>query len=511
MNIKLSELEVLIRARYPLLYVISWEEGRVMQEIGNIGNNLNKKVYEWTVNKGLSRMRASVEPLAQEGKKTSKDPIIALQEIASSTEPTLFVLKDFHRYLKDSSVIRGLRDLAIQLRHTYTTVIIISPMLDLPRELEKDLTIVDYPLPDKKCLESLLINIQEDLKGNPRFKIDLSEATREKLVDAAIGLTLSEAENVFAKTLVLCGQLTENEISLVYSEKKQIIRKTGILEYIEPKEQIEEVGGLENLKEWLDKRRKAFSEQARKFGLPVPKGVLFLGVQGCGKSLCAKAVSNLWKLPLLRLDMGQLFSSYVGQSEETVRRAIQLAESLSPVILWIDELDKGFAGIHSSHSVDAGTTSRVFGTLITWMQEKTKPVFVIATANSIDPLPPELLRKGRFDEIFFVDLPSPDERRQILKIHITMRKRNPEDFDLNKLTTLSEGFSGAEIEQTIVSALFDAFDQQKELSMSHIEQSITETYPLSKLMKEEIEKRRLWAKGRTRPASSYSQKQIRQI
>ncbi len=502
MQPKLSELEILRRARYPLIYVVSWEEGRVIQEITNIGNTLNKKVYEWSINKGLVRQRGTVEPINPEGKKQSKDPIIALQEISASNDPALYILKDFHRFLKDSAVIRGLRDLAIQLRHTYTTIVIISPVLDLPNELEKDVTVVDYLLPDKKCLEGLLNHIQEDLKANPRFKIDLSDNVKERLIDAAIGLTLNEAENVFAKTLVLKGGLTETEIGIIYSEKKQIIRKTGILEYIEPKENIGEVGGLENLKIWLDKRRKAFGENARKFGVPVPKGILLLGVQGCGKSLTAKAVSNHWQLPLLRLDMGQLFSSYVGQSEETVRRAIQIAESISPVILWIDEIDKGFAGLYSSHSVDAGTTSRVFGTLITWLQEKTKPVFVIATANSIEPLPPELLRRGRFDEIFFIDLPVSEERKQIFKIHLLQRNRKPDNYNIEELTKQTSGFSGAEIEQVIISALYDAFDQSQELNMTHIENAIKETFPLSLLMKEEIENRRKWAKGRTRPASS---------
>lgn len=502
MHSELSELEVLVRARYPLLYVVSWEESRVIQEINRISKNLNKQVYEWSINKGLSKQRASVDQMGQDNKKASRDPIVALKEITVSNEPILYILKDFHRFLKDSSVIRGLRDLATQLRHTYTTVIIISPILDLPHDLEKDVTVVDYPLPDKLCLNRLLSQICEDLKDNPRFLVNLNEEALDKFLEAAIGLTMNEAENVFAKTLVMTGKLTEAEIPIIYSEKKQIIRKTGILEYIEPKEEMSGIGGLENLKTWLVKRQKSFSDHARKFGLPEPKGILMLGIQGCGKSLSAKAVSNLWRLPLLRLDMGQLFSSYVGQSEETVRRAINIAESLSPVILWIDEIDKGFSGLGSSSSSDAGTTSRVFGTLITWLQEKTKPVFVIATANRIDPLPPELLRRGRFDEIFFIDLPHTAERMQIFYIHILSRRRNPENFDIPRLAQLSEGYSGAEIEQVVISALFDAYDQGVDLSMAHIEQSIKDTFPLSMLMKEEIEKRRIWAKGRTRPASS---------
>ena len=261
------------------------------------------------------------------------------------------------------------------------------------------------------------------------------------------------------------------------------------------------MAGLENLKLWLSKRSLAFSDRAAEFGLPAPKGVLLLGVQGCGKSLCAKAASSLWKLPLLRLDIGRMFGSLVGSSEENMRRAIQTAESVAPAILWIDEIDKAFAGTQGSSGSDAGTASRVFGTFLTWLSEKTAPVFVIATANDISNLPPELLRKGRVDDIFFVDLPSDQERREVFRIHLQKRGRNAADFNLEELSRLSDGFSGAEIEEAIISGLFDAFSKGCELNTEILKTGLAETVPLSKTMSEELNRLRSWAQGRARPAS----------
>lgn len=494
------ELEVLVRARYPIIYLVSWEEERVMREIERIASKREKKIYVWTISQGLVRYRSGIGP-SLEGKKGTKDPILLLKEIQSFEDPALFVLKDYHPYMKDATVIRGLRDLAAFLRQTSTSVILLSPTLNLPSDLEKDITIVDFPLPERTELEQLYLSIANDLKGHSNFKVETTPEAVNDLLEAAVGLTLNEAENVFAKALVLTGKLTREEVPFIYSEKRQIIRKTGILEYIDAKENMSNVGGLSALKKWLARRRLAFSPQARSFGLPVPKGVLFVGVQGCGKSLCAKAVSNLWSLPLLRLDMGRLFSSFVGSSEQNVRRAISIAESVSPVILWIDEIDKGFAGIHSSSFSDSGTTARVFGTVVTWMQEKEASVFVIATANNVESLPPEVLRKGRFDEIFFVDLPSDEERSEIFSIHLGLRNRDISQFDLQKLSAATKGFSGAEIEQALISALYDAYEKKNEITTENILEAIKDTYPLSQTMKEEIEERRKWAEGRARSAS----------
>ncbi|MFH0792936.1 MAG: AAA family ATPase [bacterium] len=497
-----NELEILIRARYPIVYVVSWEEERVLRQLDEIGRILNKKVYDWTINRGISRHRGAVEG-AVEGKKGTKDPILALKEIQANSDPSIYVMRDFHAFLKDSGVLRGLRDLAISLRQTYTSVVLLCPVLQLPDELEKDVTVVDFPLPNKAELERLLEEITRDLKGNQNFKLELGPETKSKLLDAAMGLTLNEAENVFAKTLVRAHRLSEAEVPMIYAEKRQIIRKTGLLEYYESQAALQQVGGLDQLKDWVLKRRRAFDAKAREFGLPPPRGILLVGVQGCGKSLSAKAVSKFFDWPLLRLDMGRLFSSFVGSSEFNVRRAISLAESLAPVVLWIDEIEKGFSGLQSSAQSDAGTTSRVFGSIITWLQEKTKPVFVIATANNVEALPPELIRKGRFDEIFFVDLPSPDERQKIFEIHLGQRNRKSQNFDLGRLAAATEGFSGAEIEELVVSALFNVFGEKPDIETDDIVRAAEQTAPLHVVMREQIEQTRRWAKGRAVPASKY--------
>ncbi len=496
-----AELETLIRARYPLLSVVSWEEERVLRALDRIGVRAGKTVLQWTINSGLARYRPGVLG-AIEGKKGTKDPLVALREIETmKAEPTIFALKDFHRFMNEAPVVRALRDLAHLLRDTYSTTVILGPVLKVPPELEKDLTVVDFPLPGREELAELLDEIARESQANPHLQIDGSEEARRQLIDAAIGLTLNEAENVLAKILLRRGRLGAAEAPEVYQEKRQIVRKSGLLEYIDTEETMETVGGLGQLKEWLRKRRRAFHPAARRFGLPVPKGVFFLGVQGCGKSLCAKAVARYWRMPLLRLDMGALFGSLVGASEENVRRAVRLAESLAPAILWIDEIDKGFSGLESSGLSDAGTTARVFGTLITWLQEKTAPVFVIATANNVQRLPPELLRQGRFDEIFFVDLPSAAERADIFRIHLAKRRRDPRRMDLAELVQASDGYSGAEIEQAVISALYDAFDQNRDIDTPLLRDALAKTLPLSRVMAEEIEARRRWAQGRTRPAS----------
>ena len=420
-------------------------------------------------------------------------------------EPAIYLFKDFHPFTEDVrcniATIRRLRDVAYQLRDTYKTIVICAPMMRLATELQKDVTVVDFKPPDVPEFNRLLDRIIEDVKDKPQVKINLDADGRERLVHAARGLTLKEAENVFAKTLVLDGKIDADDVSVVFSEKQQIIKKSGLLEYFASDEQIANIGGLENLKHWLSKRSMAFSEKAAEFGLPAPKGVLLLGVQGCGKSLCAKAVSSLWKLPLLRFDVGRMFGSLVGSSEENIRRAIQTAESVAPAILWVDEIDKAFAGATGGGASDGGTASRVFGTFLTWLSDKTAPVFVITTANDISHLPPELLRKGRLDEIFFVDLPSETERVEIFRIHLEKKARVPDGFDLELLAKRSDGFSGAEIEQAIVSGLFDAFSNGTELDTTILLNSLAETVPLSKTMSEELARLRSWAQGRARPAS----------
>jgi AAA+ superfamily predicted ATPase len=498
-----DDLEVLIRARYPIIYVVTWEEERVERCLREIAEKRDKKLFVWTVTQGI--VKSGAEPQRTKSGGGTTDPLAALDTVIHEVEPAIYLFKDFHCFTEDTrcnlSVIRKLRDVAYHLRDTYKSIVIVAPLLRIAPELAKDVTIVEFDLPKTADFSQLLDRIIEDVKENPSVQINLEGEARERLLHAARGLTLKEAENVFAKTLVLDGKLDADDINVVFSEKQQIIKKSGLLEYYEATEKFSHVAGLEHLKHWLSKRRIAFTERAARFGLPSPRGVMLLGVQGCGKSLCAKAAASLWNLPLLRFDLGRMFSSLVGSSEENIRNAIQTAESVAPAILWIDEIDKALAGSVSSAGSDGGTSARVFGTLLTWLSEKTSPVFVICTANNISHLPPELLRKGRLDEIFFVDLPNDDERREILKIHIRKRARDPEKFDLPNLARLCDGFSGAEIEEAIISALFDAFSQQRDLTSEHIKKCLQETVPLSKTMSEEMNQLRSWASGRARSAS----------
>ncbi len=499
-----QELEVLIRARYPIIYVVSWEEERVEHCLRAIAQKREKNLFVWTVTQGIVKSGADAQQ-TRAGSSGTADPLAALDAVIQQVQPAIYLFKDFHRFTADDrcnlSVIRKLRDVAYHLRDTYKSLVIVAPSLKISQELIKDVTVVDFGLPKADDFNRLLDRIIEDVKDSPQVRIDLDDDARERLLRAAGGLTLKEAENVFAKTLVLKGKLDADDVDIIFSEKQQIIKKSGLLEYYEATEDFNQVAGLDNLKQWLAKRRIAFSDRAAKFGLSSPRGVMLLGVQGCGKSLCAKAVAGLWNLPLLRFDIGQMFSSLVGSSEENIRHAIQTAESVAPVILWVDEIDKALAGTTASANTDSGTSTRVFGTLLTWLSEKTSPVFVICTANQIAHLPPELLRNGRLDEIFFVDLPNDEERAEVFRIHLKKRHRDPEKFDLAALTKASDGFSGAEIEEAIISALFDAFSEQTDLSTEYVLKNLAQTVPLSRTMNEEMNRLRNWATGRARPAS----------
>src|SRR5947207_989232 len=497
-----QEFETLIRARYPILYVVTAEEARVQELVVDIAQRRQKRVFEWSLSTGVVPAGTSIQSQKHRNAPT-RDPLLALDQVIDQVEPALFVFKDFHPFLPKSShaVVRKLKEIALQLKNSFKTIILVSPVLEIPVELEKEITVLNFPLPSREDLSALLDKIIEDVSGFKQVKIDLDEAGRERLLQAALGLTLAEAENVFAKIIVKDERLSGEDVNEVFAEKQQIIRKSGLLEYYATNETFSHVGGMAVLKEWLQKRALAFTDEARAFGLPAPKGVLMLGVQGCGKSLCAKAVSSLWQLPLLRFDMGRMFGSLVGSSEENVRRAIAVAESVAPAILWVDEIDKAFAGSQGSGATDGGTTARVFGTFLTWLSEKTAPVFVVATANDISQLPPELLRKGRLDEIFFVDLPSRDERIEVFRIHLNKRGRDAAKFQLEALGDSSKDFSGAEIEEAINSALYDAFYDRQDLKTDHMLNALAQTVPLAKTMDEQINGLRTWAEGRARNAS----------
>ncbi len=499
-----QELDVLIRARYPLIYVVTSEEQRADDLLVRLAESHGKAFYDWSVTRGLRRIDKD-RPATKAG---PTDPGEALAAVEKLGEPALVVLKDFHSFLRDAAVIRRTRELAHALKSTFTTVVLVSPVLSIPPELEKEVTVLDMPLPTIEDLLALLREIVTVIRQGKKAVIDLRNEEVEPLLKAALGLTLSEAENAFAKAIASDQRLDANDIQRVLAEKRQLIRKSGLLEYYSSSESLKSIGGLENLKRWLDQRTAAFSERARQFGLPAPKGLLLLGVQGCGKSLTAKAVASQWNLPLLRLDMGRIFSGFVGSSEENMRKAMRVAESIAPAVLWVDELEKGLSGISSSGNTDSGVTARVFGTFLTWLQEKTAPVFVVATANRIDALPPELLRKGRFDEIFFIDLPTADERAQIFGIHIQRLRRKPESFDLLDLARRADNFSGAEIEQAVIGGLYAAFAEGVELEHRHVANAVEETLPLAVTMREDIDRLRDWARSRTRRASPAPSDQI---
>jgi AAA+ superfamily predicted ATPase len=491
------ELDTLVRARYPLVYLVTSEEQRLEAILTELAQGHGKALLGWSAAKGFRRLGGAKGPVPE-----TTSPAEALAAIETLAEPSLVVLKDFHPFLTDPVVVRALRELAHALKSTYTTVILLSPVLVMPPEIEKEVSVLDVPLPTRRDLLELLKEIVGVVRRNNRAKVELTRDDAEQLVQAALGLTLSEAESAFAKAIATDGRLSRDDVPLVLEEKRQVIRKSGLLEYFAPDAGLADVGGVSSLKAWLERRAAAFGEPARRFGLPEPKGLLLLGVQGCGKSLTAKAIAAQWRLPLLRLDMGRIFSGFIGSSEENLRRAIRVAESVAPVVLWVDEIEKGLSGSQSSGQVDGGVTARVFGALLTWLQEKTAPVFVVATANRIEQLPPELLRKGRFDELFFIDLPAAPERREILEIHLRRRRRDPAHFDLDRLAAATEGFSGAELEQAIVAALYEAFAEGVDLAQAHVERAVHESLPLSTTMREEIARLRDWARTRTRPAST---------
>jgi len=490
-----EELSILIQAQYPLIYLITPEEERAEAAIAAIAQiKPLHQVFVWTVTHGMVEY-------GQGGTVTQHNtisPEAALEWVTRQKEPAIFIFKDLHPFIDSPAVTRWLRDVIANFKGTQKSIILMSPVQTIPIELEKEVVVLDFPLPNVEELEEVLA-LQ---LGQPRLRKLIPE-TKEKLLRAALGLTRDEAEKVYRKAQVTTGRLTEDEVAIVLSEKQQLIRRNGILEYIEEEEAIASVGGLEELKRWLKQRSDAFSQKARDYGLPQPRGMLILGVPGCGKSLIAKTTSKLWSLPLVRLDMGRVYDgSTVGRSEANLRNALKAAESISPMILFIDELDKAFAGSSGSADSDGGTSSRIFGTFLTWMQEKKSPVFVMATANRIERLPSEFLRKGRFDEIFFVDLPNFEERKQVFEIHLGKRRSEIDRFDLGQLSNVTEGFSGAEIEQGIIAAMYEAFAQGREFNQLDIISSVKSTMPLSRTMTEQVTALREWARLRARPAAA---------
>lgn len=504
MNTKDQEIDVLIRARYPMIYVVSPEETRVEDAIRRIVDG-KKQVLIWAATQPFGatdpsgRLLGGAAPVTLDGYQCALDALDHVERRIREDVRAVFILRDFDPYLDNPVVVRKLRDLAFLLKRSYSTLVFLSPVLSIPTYIEKEIIVIDYDLPNFEEINIILEELITRVSDNPQVTVQLSENQRESLVKAAQGLTADEAANVFAKGLVLNSRLDEFDIQVVLNEKKQIIRKTGMLEFYEASDNLNGVGGLDHLKDWLQKRGSAFSEKAREFGLPWPRGVLLLGVPGCGKSLTAKAIGSAWSLPLLRFDVGSIFGKYVGESEANLRRVLKAAEAVAPCVLWVDELEKALS---SGRGEDGGTTLRILGAFLSWLQDKSTPVFVVATANKVESLPPELLRKGRLDEIFFVDLPREKERAAIFAIHLQKHNRKADRFDLQSLAHRSAGYSGAEIEQAVVAALYDAYDSKRDVSTEDILQSLKTMVPLSVTMEEEVAALRDWARTRARPASA---------
>jgi MoxR-like ATPase len=490
MNKSVEELDVLIRAAHPVVYVVSHEEHRVAQALAGIVEGKNKlsdsnsTLWTWSFTEG-----------AYCGKDHFPDietPLEILDKIGEHEQSAVFLLKDFGYWLNEGPcypVQRKLRDLTSSM-NPGITIVIIDSELKIPPRLEKVMSVVDFDLPSVSELSDWTTHIVEDFFGDSVKPKDKKEMLKVGC-RAALGLTLGEVENVFSKSLAKCEELNPR---VVMEEKKHIIRKSGVLQYHDVDREMKDVGGLITLKSWLGQRGKAFSAKAREFGLPHPKGVLIVGIPGTGKSLTAKCIGAAWNMPVLRMDVGALFGQYVGQSEANFRKAIKTAEAISPCVLWIDEIEKGFGSASGSH--DSGTSARVFGSFLSWMSEKTSQVFVVATANDVSALPPEMLRKGRFDELFFVDLPNAVDREEVFKIHLSRLGRDADKYSLPELVEITDAFTGAEIEQVVVDGLYSAFDQERDLENEDMLAAASRTVPLAVTMEKRINDLRKWAHGR---------------
>ncbi len=488
MNSWCRNLELLIKSRTSLIWIRTKEEERLEKLVNLSCERLNiKRFVCWDCVSGIKGL------INEEGK-FSNNPLGVLNWLKeqSSEVSTILLVKDFHKFYEDPSINRTIKELSSTLKKTSHNLIISSHLFPSSEELDELMTIVNLPLPDQNELKNLIKKIAINTNSN------LEDQDLNELSIASSGLTENKVKQVTAKALAQRGKISKEDIKDILEEKKQVIARSEILEFFEAKSSQDDIGGLNVLKVWLNQRYRAFSKEARDYGLPIPKGVLLVGAQGTGKSLTAKSISKSWSMPLLRLDVGRLFSSLVGSSEARTRETISRAEAMSPCILWIDEIDKGFGGDARS---DGGTSQRVLASLLTWMAEKESTVFVIATANAIDKLPAELLRKGRFDEIFFLDLPNSEERLSILDLHL--KKRRPSySFPLSTIIDRTDGFSGAELEQAVIEGMHISFSENRELMEKDLIKAVSELVPLSRTAKEQIDFLKEWSStGRARSAS----------
>lgn len=492
-----EDIRISLRSRAALIAVVTIEEQRAIAILDDIRRERDpaSDLVAWDIADGFASKAGRNLPAAA-------TPALALDKIRQQVQKNpdrrdLYVLKDFHEFWsKDPLVRRKLRSLAQLLVYTGASLVVTTPKADTPVELGDDLVVLELDLPDEATLRTELDALIDNTAG---LRDELTEHGRGKLAQAALGLTVAQAKRAFAKAIVRDAVLDDRDIDIVIAEKKAAIRESQALEFFTPAEGPDDLGGLDALKQWLSLRERAFDAEAAAYGLPAPKGLALIGIPGTGKSLTAKMIGGLWQLPLLRLDVGALFGSLIGESEERVRRALRLAEAVAPCVLWIDEIEKAL----SSGDLDGGTSRRVFGTILTWMQEKTAPVFVVATANGVASLPPETMRRGRFDEIFFLDLPNETERRDIITVHLRKRRREPGNFNIGQLARMSDGYTGAELEQAIVDAMYGAFDNGADITTADIVGAIQRTVPLSQSQREEIEQLRSWLRdGRAQSASA---------
>lgn len=517
------ELDFKIRSNHPLIWINTKEEPRTLKCITDIADHENRKwdVVFWDIATKPYSLKGY--PIDSEMPNNILDQI-GILEFFDTVKPQsdkylLLVLKDYDKYLNYNSVDGNIQQVEAQINRmlknfyyanklTKRSIIILSSHSTIPDELQSLFSIIDYPLPEYSNIKNQIEDKISHMKSSKalissNFKVDYNDAEKEELVKSVQGLTMDEIDNLLNYS-VLYGQDTNKKIdvNILSKQKQDVIKRSGILEWIDTNETMDKIGGMHGLKSWLNIRKNAFTPQAREYGLPHPNGVLLVGVSGCGKSLFCKAIAHHWGLPLLRLDLGKVFGGIVGKSESNMRYVIQVAENVSPCVLMIDEIEKALSGWASSNHTDGGISSRVFGTLLTWMQEKTSPTYLVATANNIASLPPEILRKGRFDEIFFVDLPNDEDRREIVKIHLAKKNRSYEKFNISELVEASCNYTGAEIESCIIDAMYKGFHHNREFNTQDVVSSLKEITPISKTMEEEITNLRKWATTRARYASS---------
>ncbi len=490
----LRELELMIQSRYPFIAVETAEEERLETALAGVAGDLRVPFFVWTVTTGLQRYGLSNAIY------DSAQPLKGLNNVAAMTGEAIFLMKDLHRYLTDAAVVRKCLDLAPAFGHDRRVIVLSAVKVELPDELGPLTARFTLDLPGPEELKRAVKRVVAECSRQRPVSMGLSPADLDRLVDRLRGFTEFEAERAVTQAILRDNTLDAKDIDLIVEIKKEMLRKDSVLEYISPEENLAQVGGFKNLKGWLEKRRKAFAPEAKQFGIESPRGILLLGVQGSGKTMVARAVARDWGLPLLKMEPGRLYDKYIGETEKNLDKALRMAEQMAPCVLMIDELEKGLSYNPGGDS-DAGLSKRVFGRLLGWLQDRKAPVFVVATCNDIGQLPPELTRKGRFDEIFFVDLPNAEERKEIFAVHLRKRKRDPKLFDLPALAAAAEGFSGAEIEQAVVAGLYTAFSRGVEVTSQILAEELKATRPLSVTRAEHIGALREWARDRTVMAS----------